>query len=88
MQAAAGGPRVPASWNPVIPASGQADRALAMPRGATLTPAEPTGERVQMSRTTLAEQLVDVLGQAGVGRAYGVVADSLKPWSTRFAGWT
>ena len=49
VQAAAGGPRVPASWNLVIPDSGQAERALAAmprgPRGATLTPAEPTGER-------------------------------------------
>jgi hypothetical protein len=39
----------PASWDPVIPASGQAKRALAAmppgPRRATLAPAERTGER-------------------------------------------
>ena len=32
-----------------------------------------------MSTLTLAEQLIDVLLQAGVERVYGVVGDSLNP---------
>jgi hypothetical protein len=36
-----------------------------------------------MSNTTIADQFVEVLRQAGVERVYGVVGDSLNPSSTR-----
>jgi pyruvate dehydrogenase (quinone) len=37
------------------------------------------GEELWMSDTTLAEQLIDVLREAGVERMYGVVGDSPNP---------
>src|ERR1700761_7020480 len=45
----------------------------------TLARARPSTRESQMSSATLADQLLQILSEAGVQRIYGLVGDSLNP---------